>query len=193
MNHLLLLLKRPPPLLCAAGLLEAEQWSLVEVPPPFQQVVDRLVARAKPAAAQAPAKQPSTDNGVMLQRQPTSETAEVNEGGEGAGAASSPRHPLGAPAPVAAGDAADAAAPSPAPLQPHQPRQVQQDRAIVRKFTITPHTEPAAAAGAVAAGGPAGASPGAPQDVLFVEGQRYHVVNTALLLLSMVGDYLAFR
>lgn len=49
---------------------------------------------------------------------------------------------------------------------------------VTRKFTITPQDDMSATAAA---------------PVLVVAGQGYHVVNTQLLLLSMLRDYRAFR
>lgn len=58
-----------------------------------------------------------------------------------------------------------------------QQAQQQGPQQAQRKYTITPQPEAA----------------GQPRDVLVVAGQRYHLVNTALLLLNMLGDFLAFR
>ena len=56
-----------------------------------------------------------------------------------------------------------------------------------RKFTITPQDSAAPAPTQPGGGG------STPAMVLQVAGQRYHVVNTQLLLLSMLREYLAFR
>ncbi|PSC74274.1 vacuolar sorting-associated chloroplastic [Micractinium conductrix] len=61
---------------------------------------------------------------------------------------------------------------------------------VPRKYTITP-PEGLAANGSGGGGGAAGAT--GPSAALLVAGQRYHVVNTQLLLLSTLRDYLAFR
>ena len=73
---------------------------------------------------------------------------------------------------------------------------------VARKFTITPQDSAAAppaqpngstAAAAVTAGNGSGGGGSIPAMVLQVAGQGYHVVNTQLLLLSMLREYLAFR
>ena len=61
-----------------------------------------------------------------------------------------------------------------------------QDQPVQRKFTITPHDTHVHAQ-------PAGGQQSGPAAVLVVGGKRYHVVDTQLVLLSMLGEYLAFR
>ena len=73
---------------------------------------------------------------------------------------------------------------------------------VARKFTITPQDSAApapaqpngsaSATAAATAGGGSGGGGSIPAMVLQVARQGYHVVNTQLLLLSMLREYLAF-
>ncbi|GAB4818839.1 hypothetical protein N2152v2_005885 [Parachlorella kessleri] len=167
-------------------LLEQEHWSLVEVPAQFQHIVEKLLSKAHQAEEPHPPRKKlhngrgKSDDAVLA----TSTTSEA-----AAEAAMSPILSNGAASPAEPAEAASAApdardgvpgshAPGEAQQQQHEPDGG--ERSVLRKFTITPQVEP-------------GGRQQRPLDVLVVGSQRYHVVNTALLLLSMLGEYLAFR
>jgi len=169
-------------------LLEQEHWSLVEVPVQFQHIVEKLLAKAQQAEEPHPQRRErhngrEENGGAVLATSSTSEAAEA--------AALAPTLSNGAASPAepadatieAPSEAGGAVAGTHAPQEGQQQQQHEPeggDRPVLRKFTITPQVEP-------------GGGHQRPLDVLVVGSQRYHVVNTALLLLSMLGEYLAFR
>jgi hypothetical protein len=202
-----------------AALLDQEQWVQVEVPLQFQELVEELEQQGAAAALSAAQTSAQTSAAAAAgagagaaaaaaHPHPRRHTAapvlgggHVNgvSGGGSGGAANGSAGAWPADAlPVAAaaaggGGGADS-----------------ERTAVPRKFTITPHDGPsqpgtAAAPGAAAAApssssatAAAGAAveqaaraPFAP--VLVVAGQGYHVVNTQLLLLSMLREYRRFH
>ena len=154
-----------------AALLEQEQWGNIEVHPQFQAIVDELEQRAADLAAAEASPAPAAS--VAARPNGRLAAADADE----VGAAVGTGHPVRA---VDAQAAEDARAANP------------------RKFTITPQQQEEGGGGdgaastsddAVVVGG--GGSPAA---VLRVGGHAcFHVVNTQLLLLSMLREYLAFR
>lgn len=170
--------------LLPAALLEQEQWAVVEVPPQFQGITDELQQRGLADAVQA------ADAGAGLVRSRSSATQ--------AGAAVA--------APPIDGSASNGGGLSAAPegesgtAAPGGP--------IPRKYTITPHDgtvssdtqqqqqqhqQPFLAQQEQLQGQQQSPNGVGPARTLVVEGLPFHVVNTELLLLSMLRDYLDFR
>ena len=157
------------------------------MPPQFQQIADELQQRggAPPDGAAAPA--------AGSQAAAAAEGSGVLGGSMGAGAdegaAGVPQAGIGGGG-RGSGDGGGGTAPAGA-------------AGAARKYTITPHDGPPAGAEPgqdatqqqqqAQAQQPNGAGPAEPAMVLLVGGQRYHVVNTQLLLLSMLREYAAFR
>lgn len=159
----------------------------MEVPPQFQQIADELAERGG-----APADGPATGSQASAAAEGSGVLSSGMGGAaDGAGA-------VGPPAGVEAGCRGSGDGGGAVPSSGGVPR----------KYTITPHdgpgsaADPAAAAGVppphaqqqqhAAANGTA-SGPVEPAMTLLAAGQRYHVVNTQLLLLSMLREYAAFR
>ncbi len=177
--------------LLPAALLEQEQWSAVEVPPQFQQIADELQERggAPPDSLAAGSQAASAAEGSGALSSSMGGAADgVGGGGPQAGADGGGR------------GSSDGGSAAPPP------------GGAPRKYTITPHDGPGSAWNPGAAAGlpppPAqqqqeaqqqaaangtGGGPAEPAMTLQVAGQRYHVVNTQLLLLSMLREYATFR
>ncbi|KAL4452640.1 hypothetical protein ABPG75_008302 [Micractinium tetrahymenae] len=164
-----------------ATLLEQEQWQAVEVPPQFQQLAAQLEERG----AQAGASLPATAAAEAPARGHAAAAAEGNGPGSRRGTADA--EAAGAADGSGGGGSGGG----------------DDSGGVPRKFTITPPEGPGPPASAQhplpqqqqqqqpAANG--GAAPAGPAPVLVAGGRGYHVVNTQLLMLSMLSEYLAFR
>lgn len=200
-----------------AALLDQEQWVPVQVPLQFQELVEELEQQGAAAALSAAQSAAQTSAAAAAgagagaaaaaaHPHPRHHTAAPVLGGShangvsGGGSGGAANGSAGAwPAdalPVAAAAAGGGGGAE------------SDGTAVPRKFTITPHDGPsqpgtstapgaaaAASSAATAAAGEgveqAARAPFAP--VLVVAGQGYHVVNTQLLLLSMLREYRRFH
>ncbi|KAL4854749.1 Histidinol-phosphate aminotransferase 2 [Chlorella vulgaris] len=197
-------------------LLDQEQWVPVQVPLQFQELVEELEQQgaaaalsaaqsAAQASAAAAAGAGAGAAAAAAHPHPRRHTAAPVLGGghangvSGGGSGGAANGSAGAwPAdalPVAAAAAGGGGAES-------------EGTAVPRKFTITPHDNPSHPGTATAPGAAAAASSSLAAEagagvqqaarapftpVLVVAGQGYHVVNTQLLLLSMLREYRRFH
>lgn len=163
----------------------------MEVPPQFQQIADELQERggapADGAAAGRQAVAAAEGSGAL--------SGSMGGAADGVGAGGAQTGVEGGSRGSGDGGSAASAA-----------------AGVPRKYTITPHDGPDSAAGSgataglppqqaqqqaqqqpVAAANGTASGPAEPAMTLLVAGQRYHVVNTQLLLLSMLREYATFR
>lgn len=159
-------------LLPPAALLEQEQWQAVQVPAQFQQLAAELEERGALAGAQQPAA-PAAEG---LSGAQAAAAAEGSGAGSRRGTADS-EAPGAASSAAADGGGGDGAG------------------GVPRKFTITPPdgAGPAAQQAQQAPAANGGVAPAGPAPLLVAGGRGYHVVNTQLIVLGMLGEYLAFR
>lgn len=157
------------PLPWPAALLEQEQWQAVQVAPQFQQLAAQLEERGAQAGAPPPAPSAAEE----------AASGQAAAAAEGSGAGSR-RVTAGAEAAGGAGDGGGGGGGDGTGEVP-------------RKFTITPPDGGAPPAQQQPAANGGGGAQAGPAPVLVAGGRGYHVVNTQLLMLSMLCEYLAFR
>lgn len=151
-------------------LLDNEEWSQAEIVSEFQDITDQITAPPPKAQEEEKEKEKEKPPGS-----PERSGSPVNTPGTPANENSTPLSPLHTP---------QARPSSPTPLT------LQSTPSTPGATIATPSTTPAAASAPATPATPTSPMPAGPRNVIMVHGESYKVVNTSLMLLKIVSDYL---